>query len=298
LAETLSALFVETVAELAIGTAEDRKEKALSHAISELYPHLWKWAIESCKAHGDRSCSHAEDLVSEFSMEVVEILTREAGLNPEKSPVAVKHWYSYVHTATRSVGWNYFRPSGYLGFTGADGIARRVSKINRARSILTSELEREPSLDEIVSRVNRAAESLKDARKQGAIVTADDVRIADGNLLRSTSLDALVSGADYDREDFAVGDDDGLLSRVEAKELVAIVIRECYRTDWQLGIIAKSWIGESLSEPPIVRSVGEIARAVDLTQPKAAAGISECQRIGTACLRARFGIESESNGLG
>lgn len=125
--------------------------------------------------------------------------------------------YLYFRAKAAVTGW-LDSPAVTLA-TEMSGISRRHRMARVAVRELREKLGREPEPAEVVRFVNeRAMASRKDASKQGALITVDDV---DGMQLRSYSMD-YSGGDDSDMNDsFGTPDDGGVTLAAEASLTVA-----------------------------------------------------------------------------
>jgi len=83
---------------------------------------------------------------------------------------------------------------------------------------------------------------------------------------------------------------DFVLSEVEGRELVQMVIEACYDRDEQLGRAADAWIGDLYSEPPVINSGANVGRAIGVGNPRALALISRIRKIATQVCQDEYGL--------
>ncbi len=83
---------------------------------------------------------------------------------------------------------------------------------------------------------------------------------------------------------------DFVLSEVEGRELVQMVIEACYEREEALGEVADAWIGDLYSEPPVVSSGADIGRAVGVTNVRALALLTRVRRIAAEVCEEEFGL--------
>lgn len=83
---------------------------------------------------------------------------------------------------------------------------------------------------------------------------------------------------------------DFVLSEVEGRELVQMVIEACYERDEELGQVADAWIGDVYSEPPVVSNGADIGRVVGLTNARALTLLARARRVAAEVCEEEFGL--------
>lgn len=83
---------------------------------------------------------------------------------------------------------------------------------------------------------------------------------------------------------------DFVLSEVEGRELVQMVIEACYERDEELGRVADAWIGDVYSEPPVVSNGADIGRAIGVTNARALTLLARARRIAAEVCEEEFGL--------
>lgn len=83
---------------------------------------------------------------------------------------------------------------------------------------------------------------------------------------------------------------DLVISEVEGRELVQMVIEACYDEDEQLGEVADCWIGDLYSEPPVVNSGADIGRQVGVSNQRALALLTRVRRIAQTVCEDELGL--------
>lgn len=85
---------------------------------------------------------------------------------------------------------------------------------------------------------------------------------------------------------------DFVLSEVEGRELVQMVIEACYERDEELGQVADAWIGDLYSEPPVVSNGADIGRAVGVTNARALTLLARARRVAAEVCEEEFGLSN------
>jgi hypothetical protein len=83
---------------------------------------------------------------------------------------------------------------------------------------------------------------------------------------------------------------DFVLSEVEGRELVQMVIEACYEHGDELGQVADAWIGDVYSEPPVVSSGADIGRSVGITNARALTLLGRARRVAAEVCEEEFGL--------
>lgn len=279
----VSAYFEERI-ETCRGASGRALERALSGLLRDFERQIRSWARAACRAHGDRRLSHLDDVANVIAYEL-SLTLREQLVASE--PPRVVNFYAYFRRIAERRAFAYFHSPEHTGFGAASGAARRASKINKTRRELAIASGRQPSDAEVVAEVNRLARLTRsDPRKQGALVTLDDVRPP-----VVTSLDGLVESFGDTFAD-ALDDEDAPISRVEARALVARIVDACRGVSPVLGEVAACWIGDALAEPPVIRDPGEIRETLALARGEALDLLDGCRLIATTICEREYGMSS------
>ena len=259
-------------------------DRAVSRLLRAFHGHIWGWATAACRAHGDQGYNHADDVFNIISLELSIVLRAEL-TNPSTPPIL--NFWSYFRTISQREAFAYFHSGEVTGMSNAGGAARRLSKINKTRKELSISTGREPSDQEVVDEVNRLAyETRSNPKKQGALVTLDDLKVTS-----FSSLDGLTEQfgdsiwADEESEESP-------LSRVEAPSLVEAIIEGCVAISDQLGDVAKLWIGDAMASPAVVRTPREIATLLTLKVGEASALVERAKDIAVTICEQNYGISS------
>ncbi|KQO98871.1 hypothetical protein [Leifsonia sp. Leaf264] len=259
-------------------------ERGVHRVLRDFNGHIWGWSNQACRAHGDRDLLFAEDVRSTISLKVWQAIMKE--LTDPADP-AIVNYYSYFQKIAQRTAFAFFHTSERSGFSNVNGALRRTSKINKTRGEMTISMGREPSDEEVVAEVNRVMhETRKNPEKQGALVSLQDVRVA-----TSSSLDGMV--AEYGDSIWEpVVHDEAELSSVEAPSLIERIIDECFDESSELGEIAQLWIGNAVSEPPVIRTEVEIRDLVSPRVASVAALMIEVKEVAQRVCIDDFGIDS------
>jgi hypothetical protein len=263
------------------GTALDR---ALSRLLRAFQGHIWGWAKAACRTHGDREFMFADDVFNVISLELSIALRKELTL--EADPPII-NFYAFFTKISQREAFAFFHSGERTGFSNASGATRRASKINKTRKELSILTGREPSDQEVVDEVNRLAYATRsDPKKQGALVTLDDLK-----LTSFSSLDGLTE--DYGDSIWAREEaEDVPLSRVEAPTLITYIVAGCFEVSQVLGEVARAWIGDALSDPPAVRTDREIAALLNLKQGVVLGLLEDCKSVAVAVCADKYSINS------
>jgi hypothetical protein len=259
-------------------------DRALSQTLKAFSAHIWGWTRTACRAHGDRQFQHADDVFNVISWELSKELRKEL-LSAARPPIG--NFYAYFQKISQRESFKYFHSGERTGFSNATGATRRLSKINKTRKEMSIALGFEPSDQQVVDEVNRVAIlTRKDAKKQGALVTLDDLKVT-----TFSSLDGLAE--EFGDSIWSSDDEDDVpLSRVEAPSLVTYIIEGCETVSLTLGKVAQAWIGDALSEPPVVRTDREIATMLALKLGTVTQLLDDCKAVAVAVCAEKFGLES------
>jgi hypothetical protein len=259
-------------------------DRALSRLLKAFQGHIWGWTRTACRVHGDREFMYADDVFNVISLELSIELRKELTL---ASDPPIRNFYSYFKRISQRESFAYFHSGERTGFSNASGATRRTSKINKTRKELGIEMGREPSDQEVVDEVNRAAHATRsDPKKQGALVTLDDMKVTS-----FASLDGLndeFGDSIWETET----DEESAISSIEAPTLVRYVIEACERVSYDLGEVAKLWIGDALASPPVVRTSVEIAEIMELKRSTTGDLLDDCKDIAVAVCEKEFAISS------
>ena len=259
-------------------------ERALSRLLRDFQAHIWGWTRAACRAHGDRDYSHADDVFNVISLELFIVL--RADLKSDVDP-GIRNYWSFFKKISQREAFAYFHSGEVTGFSSAGGAVRRASKINKTRRELAVKLEREPSDIEVVNEVNRMAKLTRsNPEKQGALVTLEDLRVS-----TFSSLDSLTEefgDSIWGTEEVETSP----LTRVEANPLIDSIVGACEAESVILGAVAKSWIGEAMGEPPVVRTAKEVATDLALKLGEATVLMERCKEVAVRICAENFGISS------
>lgn len=279
----VSSFFEERIEALQ-GLAGKPLERAYSRAFQDFEGHIWAWTRTACKNHGDREMMYSDDVFNHISIAMLDAI-RKLIANP--GATTVMNYYSYFSTISKHAAFAFFHSSERTGFSHKTGADRRVSKINKTRREMTIELGRQPSDQEVVNEVNRVAlATRKDAKKQGALVTLEDVKTA-----TVSSLDGMMEEFGDSIWD-ATYDENATLNRVEAPSLIDAIIAGCYAVSNDLGMVADLWVGDAVGEPPVIRNAREITEEMSLTLGEVTSLLVGCREVAQTVCKDRFGIDS------
>jgi hypothetical protein len=79
---------------------------------------------------------------------------------------------------------------------------------------------------------------------------------------------------------------------VEAPTLITYIVAGCYEVSQVLGEVARAWIGDALSDPPVVRTDREIADLLNLKQGVVSALLEDCKSVAVAVCADKYDIDS------
>lgn len=283
MSDNVSAFFSEHI-DAVRGLSGRPLDRALSQLLRDFQGHIWGWTKAACRTHGDREYMYADDVFNVISLELSICLRKELILATDPPIV---NYYAYFTKISQRESFAFFHSGERTGFSNASGATRRASKINKTRKELSILIGREPSDQEVVDEVNRLAhETRSDPKKQGALVTLDDLKVTS-----FSSLDGLA-------EDF--GDsiwtteeqEDVPISRVEAPTLIRYIVEGCHNVSPVLGDVAQAWIGDALSDPPVVRTEREIATLLALKLGVVSDLLDDCKAVAVAVCAEKFSIDS------
>jgi hypothetical protein len=259
-------------------------DRALSQLLRAFQGHIWGWTKAACRTHGDREFMYADDVFNVISLELSIFLRKEL---TKKTEPPIVNFYAFFTKISQRESFAFFHSGEATGFSNASGATRRASKINKTRKELGILMGREPSDQEVVDEVNRLAyETRSDPKKQGALVTLDDLKVTS-----FSSLDSLAE--DFGDSIWASEEtEDVPISRVEAPTLIRYIVEGCYNVSTVLGDVAKAWIGDALSDPPVVRTEREISALLSLKLGAISDLLDDCKTVAVAVCSDKFSIDS------
>ena len=283
MSQDVSAFFADHI-DAVRGTEGRALDRALSQLLRAFQGHIWSWANNACRSHGDRSLMHVEDVFNVISLELSIELRKE--LTKRADPPIVNFW-AYFRKISQRVSFAYFHSGETTGFSSAGGAARRRSKINKTRRELTISTGLAPTDQEVIDEVNRLAYATrKDPKKQGALVTLDDIHVA-----TFASLDDMTD--EFGDAIWATEEpESGPLTRVEAVPLVTSIVDACATVSERAGLVANAWIGDAMAELPVVRTSREVATLLTLRLGDVEELLEVCKTVARAVCAEKYGIES------
>lgn len=240
-----------------------------------MLPHFRNWAPTLCRISGDVYRTHLDDVISVIAERTLEVLNE--ALVPGKHE-KVANWYSYLNGISRYAALAYFNSSEVTAASGMVALQRKQRHIARVREDLRKKLGREPEPMEIVDSANEQMRARRsNPEKQGVLVELAD-------------LDNVLPVADIADHDRAVEADDYVISPVEGRELVELVISACFEHSDTLGKVADVWVGALYAEPPALGTVTEVARTLHIRQDRAADLLAEARDVARDACEERFGV--------
>lgn len=161
---------------------------------------------------------------------------------------------------------------------------RRHRETERSRSVLRSELGREPSDEEIVATTNARVAALPNAAYQGRTVTSADLSVPGP----AAELDEELAGETH--VDFA---EDYVIHPAEGRQFVADVIQAALEHDPDTGRVASLWMGDVYASgglPEGTDTITHICRQLGLTRAKVRDHIASIRILGIELLY-EIGVE-------
>ena len=83
-----------------------------------------------------------------------------------------------------------------------------------------------------------------------------------------------------------------VLSSVEGRELVQVIIEVCAERSAELGRVAAQWIGSAYSEPPVIANGAVIGHELGMTTKRACTLLARIRQIAREVCLTEFGIDS------
>lgn len=240
-------------------------------------------AAELCRTNGIREASQ----IDRYADEVLGILYEEAvklinGIIADPTKVEkITSFDGFLFYQSKAPTRSHFDGgAGGIRPSGATARLRRRRELFKTRALLTDELGREPTNEEILEATNaRMMRLRKDAARQSMIATMEDFESVD-------SVPLLPE--EHDRS--ADSDDDSPLARHEARSLLDRVAELAATVEPGLDLVARAWLGGVYDGHGAPRELGEVAKECSLSIAQAAKAISRVQEIATSALEQEFGI--------
>jgi len=255
--------------------APTERNRWVDNILRFMLPHFRNWAPTLCRISGDVYRNHVDDVISVIAERTLEVLG-EALLPGKHEKVA--NWYSYLNGISRYAALAYFNSSEVTAASGMVALQRKQRHIARVREDLRKKLGREPESQEVIDSANEQMRARRsNPEKQGVLVDISD-------------LDNVLPVADIADHDRAVEDDDYVISPIEGRELVELIIEECFQHSDVLGKVADVWVGALYSEPPALGTVTEVARTLHIRQDRAADLLAEAREVAREACEDRYGI--------
>lgn len=176
--------------------------------------------------------------------------------------------------------------AGFNPASGMVAVKRRVREMEKTRTLLLTELEREPTDVEVVEHTNRRlAQARSDYKRQGMECKLEDLALV------GPAEDIADHG---ERAGTCTVETDADLHSTERGELIRLCIQACTTESPQLGQVARIWFAPALAteydEHP---NAARIAAVVGIEPSTARARVARMRQIAQVVARDHYGIGRE-----
>lgn len=257
------------------------REAAVNDFIAARLPMFTRQARGLCRINSVQVGTYLDD-VAAIVAEVAWEMIREA-LDDPSTLERIITWEAILYRRAR------VRVRSYIDRTEAPAAGmttarRRHREVQRTRSLLRGELDREPNDAEVITETNKRLAHLKDAAYQGMAITEEDLRMP------GQVADPELALEQHRVVDFA---EDYILHPTEGRQVVARTIEACYRHDHATGKVAELWMGDVYSTGGPgegTDTITHICQVMAMTRPRVQEHIGRVRRIAIDLL-ADMGVE-------
>jgi len=267
---------MDEVADIVATPPGPARDEAVEHFISRRMPLWARWARSLCRTCSVPTGQYFDDVQQIVTVAAWDLLARAISDPEVLHGVITFEAICFRHARARVRS---FTDKAVTPASGMTTAMRRHRKVQESRSRLRARFNREPTDAEAVDEANRMLEHLQDQKGQGMHITMDDVSSPTEMADPETALDA-ASHVDFD-EGF-------ILHPVEARSVVARVVRACQAADETLGQVARLWMAEIYSTDRAghgADTVAFIAEQTGLRRPRVRGLIEEVRVVAIGVLR-------------
>lgn len=266
----------------AMRSAPESERRSLVDQIAvPLQRDIHRWSASFCASFGDVHMSHREDVESAVFEHLYVLLIKAM----EPAMATPSNWVPYLKAAGRSRAMAYFQGTERTGFTEVAQVNRRRRLAERTRIQLRQSLGREPSAQEIIDSSNTTMLATRaNPGKSGMLLSKVDT---DGYDVSTAEMPSGVTEPTQTMD----WDEPQQLARTEARALIDSLIRTCEAKDELLGEVARSWLGDHYSEPPVTRDERMIVEHTGIESGVVKSRYKQAMTVAMDLLRQR-GIDS------
>lgn len=261
--------------------AGPERELAVESFIASRMPLFNRHGRGLCRINSVQPSKYLED-VTAIVAEVAWVMIREALEDPSVLDKIVT-WEAILYRRARVRVRSYIDNNDHPA-SGMVTARRRHREVQKTRSLLRAELDREPTNQEIIAETNKRLAHLKNASYQGMAISEEDLHLptqaADPELAMDTTSHV----------DFA---EDYILHPAEGRAVVTKTIAACYEHNEVTGRVAELWMGDAYSSGGAdvgTDTITHIGKVMAMSRPKVLAHVVEVRRIAIGVL-AGMGIE-------
>ncbi|MGC0252643.1 hypothetical protein [Pseudactinotalea sp. Z1748] len=274
---------LDVLADIAQMPTGPQREVAVEQFIAARLPLFNRYARSLCRTNSVPANDYLEDITA-IVAEVAWEMIREALQDPGHLSKYMT-WEAIHFRRARSKVRSYVDRTKTPA-SGMTTVMRRYREVQRTRSLLRGELDREPSDPEVVAETNKRLSHLKDAAYQGMHITSADLQ-----------MPGQVGDPDIALESHKVVDyaEDYILHPTEGATVVRQTITAAREHHPTTGRVAELWMGDVYAEGGPgegTDTVTHICHVLALSRPAVQGHISQVRQLAVGVL-AGMGVDLE-----
>lgn len=270
----------DIVAELCQIEDPTTQARALEDFMAARIPMFDRLAASLCRSNSVPPAKFAQD-ISAIVAQTAWVMLTEALANPSTLADIIT-WEAILYHRARPLVRS-FTDKAEAPASGMVGARRRQREVAKTRTLLRTELSREPTHAEIIETTNtRIAATVADPARHSMVITAAD--------LEAASVEPLNEGTAGE----VPFDDDYLLHPVEGAKIVHEAVQRCHEHDEVLGQVASMWFDDAYSGggPPVgADTITYIMSQLGLTRAQVRRHVERVREVAIEMLGS-LGIES------